>query len=662
MGCCGEKLFNKESNEFFIELLTLATKNSNVKNNENNQNSNFKIKEINTKKCKKEIGKNIIDYIKDSKILDNEITAKNFNLNINNSIFYFYLYDAPIIKNYLQIQDIEPFNFELLWKISILLTKEYDKLLLPKIYLINETKFCQMLIDIELNFSSFLTITRNKMNPNITNDDLNLSKQLLTKKLSNSEDEEEDEDEDGDGDELFLNIKLNGEENEICSEFNDEKKNTKLKNYIHIEGNITLDILRNIGEKLSLNDCLLDDHSEDENVENIASKKQSQRENIILNEDILRNNNNNKLNFQGRNNIKQKSWEVSEGFHSSRDSNNSEENKEKIKIIAVYMRDIKITDINIFNDLINLLTTYPFLKKFALIESKIEKDSEIWKAVTKLFNENQNIRWIDLHKSSLNNNNLNSLCKSLEYKRIRYLDISENFINYEGAKFLSEFLSKNSTLQRLILNNNDLEDFKNLGVSYICNSLFNQQNIQFLNFSEMSITCCGLKISELILNTKSLKILLLRDCNLNLKDFQFICGALTQESVTQTLENVDLSCNEMASDKSLEEIAKVIKKNKSITYLNMEKMNLDMKNYNIILEPIKENNKIVCFNFSFNPKLDPKIILEFFYERKELNMLAYIPYKEAMNKNDKKVEFNLDEKKIIEKFKKERKNVKLIYK
>ena len=94
----------------------------------------------------------------------------------------------------------------------------------------------------------------------------------------------------------------------------------------------------------------------------------------------------------------------------------------------------------------------------------------------------------------------------------------------------------------------------------------------------------------------------------------------------------------------------------------MEKMNLDMKNYNIILEPIKENNKIVCFNFSFNPKLDPKIILEFFYERKELNMLAYIPYKEAMNKNDKKVEFNLDEKKIIEKFKKERKNVKLIYK
>ena len=55
---------------------------------------------------------------------------------------------------------------------------------------------------------------------------------------------------------------------------------------------------------------------------------------------------------------------------------------------------------------------------------------------------------------------LELICKVIENKRIRYIDFSENFINQEGAKVLGNFIRKNKTLQRLILNNNDLEDFK----------------------------------------------------------------------------------------------------------------------------------------------------------------------------------------------------------
>jgi len=43
-----------------------------------------------------------------------------------------------------------------------------------------------------------------------------------------------------------------------------------------------------------------------------------------------------------------------------------------------------------------------------------------------------------------------------------------------------------------------------------------------------------------------------------------------------------------------------------------------------------------------------------------LNSLAYIPYKATVNDKGPKVEFNLDEKKIIKKFKDKRKKVKLV--
>ena len=116
----------------------------------------------------------------------------------------------------------------------------------------------------------------------------------------------------------------------------------------------------------------------------------------------------------------------------------------------------------------------------------------------------------------------------------------------------------------------------------------------------------------------------------------------------------------MASDKSIEEIGKMIKVNKSLNTLNMEKMNLTMQNYNFIFNGLNENETISNFSFCYNPNVKPRIILEYFLHRKKLSMLAYIPYKPSINEKDTKVEFNLEERKLIEKFKKKRKKVKLI--
>ena len=85
-----------------------------------------------------------------------------------------------------------------------------------------------------------------------------------------------------------------------------------------------------------------------------------------------------------------------------------------------------------------------------------------------------------------------------------------------------------------------------------------------------------------------------------------------------------------------------------------------MKNYNYIFNGLNENGTMTHFSFCFNPQIKPKIVLEYFLHRKKLSSLAYIPYKSNINEKNEKVEFNLEEKKIIEKFKKKRKKVKLI--
>jgi hypothetical protein len=215
-------------------------------------------------------------------------------------------------------------------------------------------------------------------------------------------------------------------------------------------------------------------------------------------------------------------------------------------------------------------------------------------------------------------------------------------------------------LQRLILNNNDLEEFKNEGVDYICEPLYSHPHIELVNFSSMIITGCGESISQLIKHTKSLKTIILRECSLNLKDFQNICRAMCLNNLSKTITNVDLSFNDMASDKSIEEIGQMIRSNKNLTTLNMDKMNLNMNNYNIILNALNENDNIIDFSFCYNPHVKPKTILEYFLYRKSINSLTYVPYKSDINLKNEKIEFSLDEKKIIEKFKENRKEVKLL--
>ena len=665
MGCCGNKINNKYSSmEFYIDLFTLEPENSKGKK--------FLIKKLETQKFDKTIEKTLKEYLKGSKILKNKILGNNFQFNINNALFYCYLNETAIVKNYLQVKDLEPFNFETLIKISILLTKNYDKLTLPKINLINKTKLSKDLTNLSVDFSNTTINNQKNFDPNLSNDNLELTKPRLTEDLSDiHEDENEDKNEEGNlenNDSENNSIYDEGEEEEIIYEKNIGKNN---KTYIHIKDEITTDIVKEVFYKLSpyINE---NDEDYDKNKKDMGNNKEILRKfnkekssvftGIVIN--CFDKKRKSGISFVDDNILYKKDRDlnikIDNEIHKESESLNYDK-EEKNKIInSVFIENVKNLDLEIFSELIEILSLYPFLKRISFCDFHFEKEFEGWENIVHLINENNNIRWLDLHKSNMNNQILDLICKVIENKRIRYLDLSENFISQDGARILGNFLCRNKTLQRLILNNNDLEDFKHIGISRICDPLILHPNIQHLDFSSMVVTGCGESVANLIKTSKTLKSLFLRDCLLNLKDFQFICRALATENISKTIKNIDLSHNDLASDKSLEEIGKMIKANKSLTYLNLEKMNINMNNYNIIFNALNENELITHFSFCFNPKIKPRIVLEYFLHRKKLSSLAYIPYKANINDKEQKVEFNLEEKKIIEKFKKKRKKVKLI--
>ena len=668
MGCCGDNARNYSPTELFVDLFTLEPQNRNG--------TIFIIKKLESENLEKVMDKTLKEHLNDSKIMTNTFLEKNFQFKINNALFYCYLKEKPIIKNFLQVKDLDPSNFDSLHRISILLTKNYDKLSLPKINLINKTKHSSDLNNLKLDFSNISINTQKVYDPNLSCD-LQLTKPHLTEDLSQIQEEENEyntneqanEKEDNESED---NSVYDDDEDELNE--NEEKNKIITKNYIHIKNEISSEIVRNIFHKLSPYINEDDEDEDDENDKNnnsnnkeIIRKFRKSKSNVMSGLDInvfdkkrtsgVYNEEDKIINEKG-NELKLNSSEK-ENFESSKDEKNQKEQKNKI-LDSVYIEKMRYIDLEIFSELIEILSIYPYLKRISFCDFNLEKEFEGWENIIYLINENNNIRWLDFHKSNMSDIILGLICKAIENKRIRYLDLSENFLTREAAKTLAYFLQKNKTLQRLNLSNNDLEEFKKIGVNYICEPLMCHPNIQYLNFSSMTLTGCGESIANLIKTTKSLKCISLRDCLLNLKDFQYICRALSSDKISKTINNIDISHNDMASDKSLEEIGNMIKVNKTLKYLNMEKMNLNMQNYNYILNGLNENESIIHFSFCFNPKIKPRIILEYFLHRKKLSSLAYIPYKSNINEKETKVEFSLEEKKIIEKFKKKRKKVKLI--
>ena len=543
MGCCGSTSLSEPSLTYTVELYEIqsADKSYSYKFEKRSSETIEKQEESTIENDLNGCGNNLISNITSDPTIQ------------QNSMFYLYIGRDLIFKNYKDIYQILPYKYPTLVKIIVILINEaindgIEKDLIKKgIELLDN--FPKGIINLE-KIKEKYDISQN---PNITNDNLNLS----------------DDDNSENDDELII-------DEEDITEKTLSEINTYLFNPID-------------NEKNNAND-----------------------------DDIFQN--------------------------------------QKDKIKKIVFQNCKFPDIYTFSIILSNLEKYKNLKKFSFNNNYINSDFEGYSSIIQLLNNNYNIRIVDLKASSLNDYQLDKIVDSIKDKRLRSLDLSENFLTSEGMKFLSKFLKDNKTLQRLYVQRNAVIQFKAEGVKHICLNLLDHPNILLLDFSYMELTGCGEFIGQFLSENKTLEILNIISCKLNITDFKNICGPICNN---KKLKKFSISQNDMGGIKSLEEVGKVIKNNKSIVEIHLAQMNLNMDNYQIIFDAIDNNKTIKHYDLSNNYDLKPKLVLNFFFKKHGIECLEYIPYNPEKHPGK---ELTLEEKKLIEKFKNEKPEVKLITK
>ena len=333
-------------------------------------------------------------------------------------------------------------------------------------------------------------------------------------------------------------------------------------------------------------------------------------------------------------------------------SDNSKIINNGIKHIKI--KNANINDINDFNKLINILNCFP-IQLFTFSENTFINEVKWWELISPILKNNFSIRYIDFHSQNVNDDIISHIINYIYDKNIKIFELSENNLTSKGCEKVSEYLKHVPGSQKLCFKNNSKLLFKSDGVQFITDGLRNNEYIEFLDFSNMDITGCGVYIGEIIKNKSNFKYLYLKNCKLNCKDFKNIFEEIeTSESIME----VDISDNNMGGDNALKYIAKAIENNKSLTFLGMGNININMDNYEIIFDAIKLNINISKYILSYNSGLKPKLVLTFFSELSYVKYLEYIPFDPL----DKGKDLTLEEKKLIEQIKIDRKDLELVYK
>ena len=556
MGCS-----SSDSSSYIIQYCTL--------NQLPNKENIFQITLLEEEKILKEEGKKLIDQMGKFNSSNNIQEFLNRNNFETHTMFYYFLREEPILKNYEQTKKYFPYNLPQLYKV-IFLSIENNKNI-TNLIIENKTKFLKEsnFIGYKMDFNDMAKILEEVNNSKITKDSLSLRDEDLS--FEGEVEEKEDE--------LI-----------ICEQIKEET-------FIRISNKFKLE-------------------NKEENYENNNLEASS---NLI-----------NNINSSRRHNTKIKS----------------------IKIV-----ESTIEDLIIFNKIMKFISKKT-IKKFFFVGNNINSDFEGWEAISSFFEQNYNLRYLDLHNSTIYDYHLTDLMRPLSDKRIRFLNLSENFITIEGVKIIAEFLKNNKTLQKLNLSRNAQTQFKSDGVKCILESLLNNKNIECIDFSFMNLTGCGESIGNFITKNKSIENIVLKNVLLNFNDFKNIFVPLKKN---KTLKEIDVSMNDMGGDKSLQIIADAIKENTSLECLRMDQININNDNYNIIFESIENNKTIQKYSINYNSDIKPKIVINFFMRQMQVKYLEYIPF-DKENDNDKNKSLSLEERKMFEKLQVDRPDLKLIYK
>ena len=121
-------------------------------------------------------------------------------------------------------------------------------------------------------------------------------------------------------------------------------------------------------------------------------------------------------------------------------------NDKCIKSAKLFSNNIE--DISTFIKLMTYLEEKK-IKKFSFFDNNLNTDFEGWDSIYDLLDKNYSIRYVDMHNCKIDDNHLSFLIRALSDKRIRFLNLSKNFLSFESAILISEVLKNNKTLQVL---------------------------------------------------------------------------------------------------------------------------------------------------------------------------------------------------------------------
>lgn len=367
MGCCGDNIQFSTIN-FTLELYDLIQNKEKI--------TQFEIKKLSSTNIEKIFGKNLSTYIEETKICKD--LGEDFKFTINNSLFYCYLNrNYAIVKNYLQVKDLVPMSYETLFKISIVLMSNYNQLYMPKINFANKTKNEIDLDGIKVDFSDVMLSNKYIFDPNISKDRIIMAKPKFEEAILHIDENNESDNSDSESQSKKSSQENNSsvyeENSDVDSEEEEEKEEEKnAKNYLLIKDEVSPDVVKTVFEAIS-------PYLEEDEDDFINVKKEDKGGNLrrfrrfqssVGSSVELKQTNNFNRRVSVMNNkivVAKKGDELKLNLFNNEEERNKkqqEQEEEQKKIInSVFIESAKITDLDVFSEMIGILAIYSINSK-----------------------------------------------------------------------------------------------------------------------------------------------------------------------------------------------------------------------------------------------------------------------------------------------------------
>ena len=324
-----------------------------------------------------------------------------------------------------------------------------------------------------------------------------------------------------------------------------------------------------------------------------------------------------------------------------------DEVKQNIESDAVHEVSIikcKYANNEVLDNLFNVITQVRPEKLTVLTLSDNLNLGDYWFSIIAFIGKLPNIYYLNLSMGFIYDKYLTSLFTVIKKKRIISLDLSSNFITFVGARIVGKWLKSNRTIKELNIQQNTMNEFKREGFDFIAEPLKSHPQITTIDFSFMVLTGFGKKLSELIRQSNTIKVLKIKATRMNFNDYEFVFPALYENKV---IEQLFISENNPMKEESIDMISKLINVNRTINTLYIDKVGLTIENSKPFFTALKKNEVINCLSMNDNPELSVRKLYEFFKEQKTIKKLCLM----IRNSNAKRTK---DEIKLLEKLKEER--------